>query len=302
MGADTSKAVDYSLRSQLHRIGVTLPTHAATLALAVSLVAIGCAVTPSRDANQLALVEAERAFARHAEASDVRTAFLAAFAEDGILMTPAPMRLRDFYAARPAPADPRAVRLEWAPVASGIAASGDFGYTSGPSTTSFRDGSQPPRHGAYFSVWRYAGGRWQVVLDTGITSPAPIPPESLLPSATIPPGPSSPNHGDFDALRTVESGSAMDADAFTAVLATDARLYRHGSAPVAGFAPIRAALADVFPFTLSTAGGAVASSGDLAYTYGTWRAAAATGHYVHLWTRTARGRWAIAVAIRLGAT
>ena len=82
----------------------------------------------------------------------MRTAFLAAFADDGIWMTPAPMRLREAFAARPAPADPRAARLEWAPAISGIAASGDFGFTSGPSTLSLHDGSRPPSHGAYFSV------------------------------------------------------------------------------------------------------------------------------------------------------
>ena len=66
------------------------------------------------DRDHETLVAAERAFARHAEDADVRTAFLAAFADDGIWMTPTPMRLREAYAARPRPRS-RAVRLNGRP-------------------------------------------------------------------------------------------------------------------------------------------------------------------------------------------
>lgn len=280
---------------------MTPPHHGATIAFAIALLGTGCATTPSRNPDHEALVEAERAFARHAEASDVRTAFLAAFADDGILMTPAPKRLKDHYTARPAPADPRAMRLQWAPVASGIAASGDFGFTSGPSTMTMRDGSRPPRHGAYFSVWKRERGRWRVVLDAGVTSPSPIAPAGLLPSALVPPKPSDLNAGGLEAITSTERGTTWDARALSAALARDARLYLDGMAPVTGEAAILAALADTLPLTLTPTGGDVAASGDLGFTYGTWSTGTATGYYVHLWTRGAQGSWRIAVAIRLGA-
>ena len=253
----------------------------------------GCAITPDFSADHASLREAERAFARHAEAADVRTAFMAAFADDGILMTPAPMRLRDVYAQRPAPADPRAIRLEWGPVASGIAASGELGFTSGPSTLSVRDGSRPPRHGAYFSLWkRDALQRWRVALDVGIVSAAPIPEAALLPSpavAQVRPSTSVPPS-------EIERARRWDADAFSDALAADARLYRSGP-PAFGEPAIRAALAQAFPLALEPLGGAIASSDDLAYTYGTWRGERSDGHYLHVWTRDARGAWRIAVAI-----
>jgi ketosteroid isomerase-like protein len=246
-------------------------------------------------ADHESLREAERAFARHAEETDVRTAFRAAFADDGIWMTPVPMTLREAHAQRPPPADPRAVRLEWGPVASGIAASGDFGFTSGPSTLSLRDGSRSPQHGAFFSVWkRDAQGRWRVALDVGTTSAAPIPPEALLPSPAVlrPSAPTSTVPIEIERTRRFE------ADALVGLLADDARLYRSGP-PIHGASAIRAALADSFPMALEPKGGDIASTLDLAYTYGAWRAQRATGYYVHLWTRDARGAWKIAVAISL---
>ena len=131
------------------------------------------------------LVAAERAFAKHADDVDIRTAFRAAFAPDAVWMVPSPTRLEDAYASRPAPADPRAARLQWAPVISGIAASGDFGFTSGPSMFSLRDQSRPPVHGAYFSIWKRDAQRWRVALDAGIQSSTPIAAEALLPSPRV---------------------------------------------------------------------------------------------------------------------
>lgn len=267
--------------------------------LASATFAAGCATRSSPHEHHAELVAAERAFARHAEDTDVRTAFLAAFAEDGIWMTPAPMRLRDAFAARPAPPDPRAARLEWGPVASGIAASGDFGFSSGPSTLSLRDGSQPPRHGAFFSVWkRDASKRWRVALDAGIVSQAALAPQALLPAPVVRPRPAGVRDAGLPALLDAERMDTWTAEAFASALADDARLYREGP-PVFGTEAIKLAVASMHPMTLEPAAGDMASSGDLAYTYGAWRSAVASGHYVHLWTRDARGDWKIALALRL---
>lgn len=72
----------------------------ATLSLTAMTLAAACA-TPPTDKEHAALVAAERAFARHADDADIRTAFRAAFAPDAIWMVPAPMRLEEAYAARP---------------------------------------------------------------------------------------------------------------------------------------------------------------------------------------------------------
>lgn len=268
--------------------------------LGAMVLACGCATRDVLDQDHAELVAAERAFARHAEVADVRTAFLTAFDEDGIWMTPEPMRLREAYASRPAPADPRAVRLEWDPAISGIAASGDFGFTSGPSTLSLRDGSRPPRHGAYFSVWkRDAQQRWRVVIDAGITSPTPIAAVAMLPSPVVLPAPpGKANPGIATVLQDIERAGAWTIDAFLDTLAKDARLYTEGP-PRSGAAALREALERSLPVTFEPSGGSDAASGDLAFTYGRWRSPSANGYYVHLWTRDAAGILRIAVALRL---
>lgn len=255
---------------------------------------VACAASPTLDADHAALVAAERAFAKHADDADIRTAFRAAFAPDGIWMVPGPMGLEDAYAARPAPADPRALRLIWDPVISGIAASGDFGFTSGPSEISRRDNSALPGYGAYFSIWKRDGQRWRVALDAGIPSKTPIAPDALAPSPRV--RPPLATVGGARSPLDLERGTTLSSDAFVALLADDVRHYREGP-PTRGASSIRVAIASSFPMTLAPAGGEVAPSNDLAYTYGAWRAAAANGHYVHLWTRDERGAWKIALVI-----
>ena len=130
-----------------------MPALAAPLALAAALLVSACGTAPRATGEAHAsLVAAERAFARDALDAGVRAAFLRHFATGGLLFVPAPARVEDVF-ARP-PADPHAALLEWEPVASGVAASGDFGYTTGPARFSRRDGSSPVRHSTFFSVWK----------------------------------------------------------------------------------------------------------------------------------------------------
>ena len=177
MWTASAKAVDYRLLRKVDRClqpGVPSAWHRSPSSspLRGPASSLGCATRPALHAITKVLVAAERAFARHAEDADVRTAFLAAFADDGIWMTPTPMRLRDAYAARPAPADPRAVRLEWAPVISGICRVRRFRIHQRPDDTGrCATAAVTPQYGAYFSVWkRDAQQRWRVVLDGGIPS------------------------------------------------------------------------------------------------------------------------------------
>ena len=130
------------------------------------------------DSDEMALgslVDAELAFARMGIERGVRAAFLAHFADDGVVFEPAPVKLRETWSARPAPADPLALKLAWKPAHAGVSHSGDMGYTTGPFTLSSTAQPDKLRHGVFFSVWeRKRGGAWQVVLDAGITTPGAV--------------------------------------------------------------------------------------------------------------------------------
>ena len=67
--------------------------------------------------------------------------------------------------------------LTWEPRTGDVAASGELGWLTGPST--FIDRTDPkaqPRYGNYLSVWRrQPGGAWRVFIDVGADAPQPVP-------------------------------------------------------------------------------------------------------------------------------
>jgi ketosteroid isomerase-like protein len=260
------------------------------------------------------LVDAELAFARMAAEQGVRAAFLANFASDGIVFEPGPVRLHDAWSARPAPADPLAVRLEWAPAQAGIARSHDIGYTTGPYTTWRAAEPQRKRRGVFFSVWRRdARRRWAVALDAGNVTPGPVD------FAALGPAPRTRFRGARGAALERRRLLAQEANAFAAgpkglapagyarLLADDARLYRDGSPPLASRGLVARAIAQrIRRVTWAPIDARVSAAGDMAFSYGRCRETdraenARDGYYAHLWLRDAAGAWRLAYDIGLAA-
>src|SRR5437667_8138838 len=129
-------------------------------------------------ANRLAVVEAERAFARAAATKGTRDAFLEFLAGDGIIFQPGPVNGRQFWQARAS----RKGLLSWEPIFADVSLVGDMGYTTGP--YEFRpDGAadKPIAFGQYFTVWKkQSDGLWRVALDRGTSNPQPSGPIAPL--------------------------------------------------------------------------------------------------------------------------
>ena len=253
------------------------------------------------------LVAAERAFAAMAVERGIRASFLAQFAADGLVFEPAPVRVHEAWTTRPAAADPLALKLEWAPAAAGVAASGEIGFTTGPFTLTDRTGARPPQHGIYTSVWRKnALGVWQVVLDAGVVTHAAIEAAALMPAPKLRAAVSKPNFPQMLSPAEIErSVRNSSPEAFASWLATDTRWYRNGNAPILLREPVTTAFRTNWrTVTLSHTAGGGSATGDFAYTYGTLAtdgigAAPSAGHYVNLWARDDYGVWKIAAAIWL---
>src|SRR5438445_1051794 len=81
-----------------------------------------------RQANRLAIVEAECAFARAAATKGTRDAFLEFLTDDGIIFQPGPVNGKQFWQARA----PRKGLLSWEPIFADVSLAGDMGYTTGP--------------------------------------------------------------------------------------------------------------------------------------------------------------------------
>lgn len=290
--------------------------------LPLAMVLLGCAATAPSDDTATArdsLIAAERAFAAMSVADGVRAAFIANFADDGVIFAPHPRNARQHFASRPAPPDPRAIRLEWEPAIAAVAASADLGFTTGPYRLTDTTGARAPQHGVFFSIWRRdATGRWAVALDAGIGTPAAVAPADLAPGPVLAPlnspldGERLRGDGPETAGMTLPIGTG-ESDDYAALFAVDGRLQRNGVAPQIGRQRVAAYLRRPGAAPARAAflpqGGGMASSGDLAWAYGALRTTGAVpgttplpnGWYVHLWARDATGRWRIAVAVILDA-
>lgn len=274
----------------------TLPR--AALAVLAALCAVGCAGVPALPARD-SLVDAERAFARLSVERGLREAFLANFADDGIAFEPGPVRLKEAWGARPAPADPKAIELAWHPVVAGVARSGALGFTSGPFRLSDTTGRRPAVDGVYFSVWRRdGGGAWKVAIDAGIRTPIAVADDALKPDPIVGAASGPARDGSLAAADARASGAPAS---FEESLAADARWHVDGRAPVIGKRAIaRARGTEARDARFVTLGSEAAASGDLGYTYGRRESdGAPAGHYVHLWTREGDGDWRLVVAVDL---
>jgi ketosteroid isomerase-like protein len=246
------------------------------------------------------VVAAERDFAFAAAHASIQEAFLMFLDDEAVLFRPGPMN------------GPAAVRadssaagtLEWEPALVGVSSAGDMAVTTGPYV--YRgSGGGPAHYGHFLTVWRRReGGRWRVVLDHGFGYGEPYPQERL---------------GAIEALARVEFRPASSVDASVTLLARDsgtltvteqspeymvqldpqARVYRSGRHPVAG----QSAIADFLlrqgvNVVRSPLAGEVAASGDVGYTYGTYRnvePGTGGGSYVRIWRRGSDGRWLILI-------
>ena len=252
------------------------------------------------------MADTERAFAEAATQKGIRDSFLEYFAEDAVAFTPEPVSATARLRSRPARPFSE-LELRWEPRTGDVAASGELGWLTGPSTfIDHTTADAKPQPGNYLSVWRrQADGRWRVFIDVGSQPPAAVsfaPGFTRFPLASRYRGADSPEQS-ATALRTAESalnskiGSGGAAAAYGEVTTAASRLHRSGFLPPIGAAAIRAWMAaHGGTATASTTTVATAQSGDLGYSYGTWVSGAAPADrhaYVRIWQRDASGAWLV---------
>ncbi|HET7452048.1 MAG TPA: DUF4440 domain-containing protein [Thermoanaerobaculia bacterium] len=253
---------------------------------------------PSRAGEQIAAEE--RAFAKTCVERGMRASFSAFFAPDAIDFDPAPSPAAPAIAKNPDASAP--FTLDWEPIVVDASLAGDLGWDTGPYVLADRGATdKPPRHGWFLSVWRrQADGRWKVVLDVGTAGPAaagPLRPATLaafpVPASRPPRLPGRPEK-ETAALMARDTASA-EVKSADALWLGEARLQRDGEAPVVGIPAIEGRIGVRGPFRTSPAGGGVARSGDLGYTYGRYAGASEKGYYARIWKMTEAGDWKIAV-------
>src|SRR5258706_1899680 len=204
-----------------------------------ALAVAGCAQppvqppTPAMDDAEL-LAAAESAFAAHSVREDMRVAFLAAFADDGVFVRDGWVNSNNYLATQAAPP----IVLDWRPQHTEVAASGELGLSTGPwKIASKVKPETPPSFGQFVSVWRReAGGPWKVAVDLGIAHP-----QSAL--WDTPPSTAAPSGGAASASRGIEAAEldfVSDAhaqgprSAYAKHASERMRFYRSGVPPAIG--------------------------------------------------------------------
>lgn len=273
--------------------------HAAVVGL-VALSAVPAAQSPQ---VWQSLVDAEKAFAAHSVRANTRDAFLGHLHPRSVMFNPGPVNGIELYTGLPV----RPGQLAWAPQVVDVAASGDFGYSTGPHQFRRSPDSEVVRQGYFCSVWmRSSSEPWKVLIDLGTTQPEPLSLDVVARDPTPAPGVSAGTA----ALASLEEAerrlaAALPGDqvaAYRTALAPHARVNRDGGPPAEGLEAALARIPQRGGVRLATPERVdVASSGDMGYAYGRLelekaQADAPPLYYVRVWRHDAQG-WRVVLDV-----
>jgi ketosteroid isomerase-like protein len=281
---------------------------------AALLAALCFACSAPADDALTTLLDTERDFSTASSAYGMKAAFLRFLHDDSILFRPHPVNGKRYTSGRP----DSGVQLSWEPTRAAVAHSGDLGWTTGPYRVAPEEDGDPALLGYFVSIWkRQPNGRWKVAVDLGTENP---PDDSCAeePDLTAPQGATAPGRSDadpataraalFDLERLMSQTSVAKgiAIAYRGALEEDVRLYRDGRCPATERDPAKLLLAET-PGVMSwePIDGSVAETGDLAYTYGSYKLASpldrevilANGYYVRLWRTRPEGDWGLILEV-----
>ena len=257
------------------------------------------ASTVAQNMAWASLVQAERDFSQLSIKEGIRDSSLANFAEDALTFPDGAETVVGNDALRKS-AKGQGI-LSWEPIKAEVAASGDWGYTTGPyEYRAKRLTDAPVDTGNYVSVWkRGADGAWKVAADFGCACPPGYSPPELAPmTATSKPAGVSPDVSHLDAA--FFRSDDLSCQNYRDCLAPDAKYFRDGSYPVTGADAILAVLrAHPVRVRGTQQRSDAAASGDYCLTTGIMDATplnASTGtvqklKYLHIWRRRGRGPW-----------
>lgn len=281
--------------------------------LAVILMLFVSVVAQGQSALQ-EMVKTEQAFSKMAEETNVRDAFLAFIADDGLLFRPGAVNGKTWMQEHFVPPSDKNPLLAWQPAFAGMSASGDMGFTTGPwELKADRSDEKPSGYGDFVTVWKkQADGTWKFVVDLGISHPQSGGPQTLW---------QPPDTNKKTTFKAVDQATALEAllerdrnyssaqrkQALAAVFpvyaARDVRLYRRDNLPYVGVQAATEALATTKGrIKWKPIGGDVSLAGDLGYSHGTYEVTddaknvIEKGSYVRIWKKR-NGMWRIVMDV-----
>lgn len=266
-------------------------------ALANVLIISAQAQQSGMSAAQASLVSAERQFASTALAKNIKTAFMQVLDENAVVFRPHPVNGRWAYATD---ARPDSAYLFWQPEFVDVSMGGDFGYSTGPWYARRSKNTMEGRRGFgnFVTIWRKdKKGAWKVVLDKGIGYSQAGERSILLSMNEANPV----NKKSIDISEIIILDSKSFAGKEVPLFAKTALLLENGKWP---FRPGPDSVSSRYAGYESwePINGAVASYGDMAYTYGKFTGMINTkkqeGYYLRIWKRDQLDIWHIVLDLR----
>lgn len=238
------------------------------------------------------VINAEKRFARYAEEHNTRDAFLqfldstAVVFKDGNIL-----QAKDVFSQM----NPSGAKLTWQPAFTGIARTGDIGFTTGPWQVRLTMQDSVLETGSFSTIWKKTtAGDWKVIVDMGVNhrqrSPATDKTITLATAKTGDENTADPMKIENDFLAQLASKGSR---AFAAHVHKDCWLNVEGFEPVISAKHIRKYIgspkgdAQYAPIS-----GGISSGKDLAYVYGTSDMNGKTENYLRVWQKDKRG-WKI---------
>ena len=225
--------------------------------------------------NLQQMVDAERAFARMAKEQNRRDAFLFYLSDDVITSGPnGPQKGKTEIEKQPVTND----LLTWEVAFCDIAASGDFGYNTGPyEYRGNKTDDQRVSFGQFNSVWKkQSDGSWKNVLDIGTRHREPhgeIKLTTSLKPAVVKAGRKKKSEGnDFldEEKKFLEAAKENAMAAYQKYLSSESRIVHTGKLPLITLQEKEQYLQGFkWPDNVQLISGESASSNDLAFVYGT---------------------------------
>ncbi len=269
----------------------------ATCLFLVSLL-LGQSRTPADE-----LADAERAFSAASDRAGVKESFLQFLADDCVMFNPHPVNGKDLY--RNAPAG--TTHLIWRPVLVEVAASGNYGISTGPWERRSHRTDTASRVGYYFSVWKKGPeGEWKVIADVGLGFPKEqLPEEKEQFSLMLPSSRQSGNTSKGNTMEEAEKEfntrlkKPLSASVWERFAANNARVYRSGVAPGKNKREsLDRFVSGTHRSTYIPLAWNIAASGDMGFVYGyAVTSAGDSAGYLRVWKK--EDRWKIAADIEV---
>lgn len=265
---------------------------------------------PDSSSALFGMREAERNFARESVMIGRNAAFVKNFADMSVIYTDKWLTNGKQYWKNRKNVP---VVLKWEPEYMDVAASRDFGISTGPwEVQDYRPNTPVLATGYFLTVWKkQVNGVWKVILDAGSTTPVNTKPSHNIffqkgadKAVANPPEVSSEKSCkemlDQEKSFLMDWKKKPDASTYFTFLEPAVRMQRNGHLPTTNSDTIKVWVNKTAKnLNWNSMGAGAASSGDMGYTYGLLESqgnpTTVKGHYVRIWTKHPGTKWKIAL-------